>query len=319
MRRRELESRLVALDEEIAQKEREIKDIESGKLDEDIPRLYAELIKQEAEKATAKLPPASDHQQPSAQQSQQAAPQTKVKTEREELWKETDNKEEEEGVGSTKYSTKTQQQQQQQHRGRPRINRTPAAATTGDTEGLTQAEIDQRITALNSMRKNMDEIVRLALRKDSVFFDHAVTKEEAPDYSDTIRHRIDLSFLQRRIQRGRYQWPACRSTVEAGALFSRDMMLMFANAFVFNAPGSEICGVAESLKASCIKHLKEFNMWPDQQTARAQVKSEHGRRLQAKTSDAAGEGEADEERDRGGASGGATIPPTKRRKKVHNK
>lgn len=320
--RLDLENRLAVLNEEIARREREIKDIESGKLDSEIPRLYTEIFKSEekeepggaaAVEADAgnyndndddtlknneeseekdevdKKPPKEDdeHEEQEPEEDEETEKEEKlplkipIKTEQEDTPIETnesddgDDNSNEQKVKIEKDNTKKvepvkpQVKPTGQHRGRPRLNKSTspniaaaAAMAAVAAEGLTQAEIDQRIAGLNAMKKNMEEIIRLTLRKDSGFFDHAVTKEEAPDYCDTIKHRIDLSFLQRRVQRGRYLWPACKTQAEAGALFSRDLMLMFANAFIFNAPGSEICEIAEVLKTSCIKHLKEYNMWP---------------------------------------------------------
>lgn len=317
--RLDLENRLAVLNEEIAQKEREIKDIESGKLDSEIPRLYAEIFKseereepdsaaveadggndsddmpkndeesEEKDEIDKKLPKEGDkHEESEPEEDEEKEKEEKfplkipIKTEQEDTPIETNESDDGDDDDSNEQKVKIEKDNTKkaepvkpqvkptgQHRGRPRLNKStsPNIATTATmaavaAEGLTQAEIDQRIAGLNAMKKNMEEIIRLTLRKDSGFFDHAVTKEEAPDYCDTIKHRIDLSFLQRRVQRGRYLWPACKTQAEAGALFSRDLMLMFANAFIFNAPGSEICEIAEILKTSCIKHLKEYNMWP---------------------------------------------------------
>ena len=406
--RLELESRLAVLDEKIAQKEQEIKDIESGKLDSEIPRLYAEVFNEkedetivpkkeeedkkeeeeqeneqeqeeknkeqekeedeesvkekvvevksepkeaketekdkEKKKEKKRKDDASDEDEDKDKAKKEKSPlKVSVKVEPEEAPTETkdygsndksdkedeskDAVEEEPKVKAEKVEVKKEDvkppaKPPAQHRGRPRLNKTaPPASTPPGAEGLTQAEIDQRIAGLNAMKKNMEEIIRLALKKDSVFFDHAVTKEEAPDYCDTIKHRIDLSFLQRRIQRGRYQWPACKSQAEAGALFSRDLMLMFANAFIFNAPGSEICEVAESLKMSCIKHLKEYNMWPlvVEQAPKTQAKGGANESLKRASEEKSQGSEAAESDDNEGPAEevDAPAPATKRRKKSH--
>ena len=409
-RRVELESRLAVLDEKIAQKEQEIKDIESGKLDPEIPRLYAEAFNEkEKETTTPKkrkgdesdsggseeekkeekvIEVKSEYKEPKKEKKKDKKKKDDVSDEDEidhEKESESENEHEEKNKKEKPVTVKTEPKEEEeeeeasteakddenedesdeedndngneeeeeeeedndandepkvkaekvevkkedakppakppaQHRGRPRLNK---AAPPG-AEGLSQAEIDQRIAGLNAMKKNMEEIIRLALRKDSIFFDHAVTKEEAPDYCDTIKHRIDLSFLQRRIQRGRYQWPACKSQAEAGALFSRDLMLMFANAFIFNAPGSEICEVAESLKSSCIKHLKEYNMWPlvvDQVVPKAQAKTGASESLKRTSEEKSQGSEALESDDNEGAGAveeeDAPAPATKRRKKSH--
>ena len=119
---------------------------------------------------------------------------------------------------------------------------------------------------LQALQPRLETVLTMAMRRDrdTRFFDHKVTPEEAPMYASEILCPCDFGLLKRRQKRGRYAWPACTSVQEACALFTRDLMLVFANAAVFNPPGSEsgVLELSRKIMQSSLKHLAENKIWP---------------------------------------------------------
>ena len=111
-------------------------------------------------------------------------------------------------------------------------------------------------------QKKLSAVIKYALRKDTGLFDHQVTEEEAPSYTSVIHHGVDLMKVQKDIDEGKYLWPNCKTVNEAVALFARDLMLMFANAFIFNRPGTDVWKFTSELKKGCFKQLEDSNLWP---------------------------------------------------------
>lgn len=111
-------------------------------------------------------------------------------------------------------------------------------------------------------QKKLSAVIKYALRKDTGLFDHQVTEEEAPSYTSVIHHGVDLMKIQKDIDEGKYLWPNCKTVNEAVALFARDLMLMFSNAFMFNRPGTDVWKFTSELKKGCFKQLEDFNLWP---------------------------------------------------------
>lgn len=115
---------------------------------------------------------------------------------------------------------------------------------------------------IKKVQKKLSAIIKYALKKDTGLFDHEVTEEEVPSYTSVIHHGVDLMKIQKNIDEGKYLWPNCRTVNEAVALFARDLMLMFANAFVFNRPGTSVWKFTSDLKRGCFKQLEDYNLWP---------------------------------------------------------
>ena len=269
-----IENRIKTLTKEIDGLKQEIEDLETGKLDYIVPDLYKEMLRQ-----TGKLP-ATITQEVSAHQSPlTTAIPTKANTQ----------------LQPTQPQTPTPRR-----RGRPRKQRPlqtvevlqePPSQQHGTTESdltLTgnacetedddddgessacNADVERHIKRLQS---KMAGVIKYAARKDTGFFDHNVTNEEAPDYSNIIAQEVNLLLIQKAVDAGRYLWPNCKSPGEAAALFTRDLMLMFANAYMYNRPGSDVWEFTSEMKRGCLKHLEESHLWPIQPSAPLKRKS----------------------------------------------
>jgi Bromodomain len=81
----------------------------------------------------------------------------------------------------------------------------------------------------------------LSKHRDSPIFRRPVRAAEAPDYDEMVLARMDLSTMKSKIDHA-------EKTGYAMAAFYRDFMLMIQNAMMYNAPGSDVCDMAVSLK-----------------------------------------------------------------------
>lgn len=69
-------------------------------------------------------------------------------------------------------------------------------------------------------------------------FHHPIKKSEAADYHDIVKRPMDLKTIKARVKDG---------LISNSLEFQRDIYLMFANAMMYNRPGSEIFNMAEEV------------------------------------------------------------------------
>lgn len=69
-------------------------------------------------------------------------------------------------------------------------------------------------------------------------FHNPIKKSEAPDYHDIVKRPMDLKTIKSRVKDG---------LIANSLEFQRDIYLMFANAMMYNRPGSEIYNMAEEV------------------------------------------------------------------------
>ena len=74
-------------------------------------------------------------------------------------------------------------------------------------------------------------------------------KTEAPDYHDIVKRPMDLKTIKSRVKDG---W------ITNSSEFQRDVYLMFANAMMYNRPGSEIYNMAEEMMLESETHITTF-------------------------------------------------------------
>ncbi|PSR73404.1 hypothetical protein PHLCEN_2v10696 [Hermanssonia centrifuga] len=74
-------------------------------------------------------------------------------------------------------------------------------------------------------------------------FHNPIKKSEAPDYHDIVKRPMDLKTIKARVKDG---------LIANSLEFQRDVYLMFANAMMYNRPGSEIYNMAEEIAKGCI-------------------------------------------------------------------
>jgi len=73
-----------------------------------------------------------------------------------------------------------------------------------------------------------------------------VSQEEAPDYDQVIRRRMDLATIKNNMEDGAY----------ISTEFVRDLLLVFGNAMVYNPKGSDVYVMAATLKKFAMRELQ---------------------------------------------------------------
>jgi bromodomain-containing protein 8 len=66
-------------------------------------------------------------------------------------------------------------------------------------------------------------------------FHNPIKKSEAPDYYEIVRRPMDLKTVKSRIKDG---------VISSADHFKRDVFLMFANAIMYNRPGTSVNDIA---------------------------------------------------------------------------
>ncbi|RDX55614.1 hypothetical protein OH76DRAFT_1552037 [Lentinus brumalis] len=80
-------------------------------------------------------------------------------------------------------------------------------------------------------------------------FHNPIKKSEAPDYHDIIKRPMDLKTIKSRVKDG---------LISNSLEFQRDIYLMFANAMMYNRPGSEIYNMAEEMMSFSEREINAF-------------------------------------------------------------
>ncbi|KAK7695845.1 hypothetical protein QCA50_000483 [Cerrena zonata] len=80
-------------------------------------------------------------------------------------------------------------------------------------------------------------------------FHNPIKKSEAPDYHDIVKRPMDLKTIKSRVKDG---------LITNSSEFQRDVYLMFANAMMYNRPGSEIYNMAEEMMLESETHITTF-------------------------------------------------------------
>jgi bromodomain-containing protein 8 len=80
---------------------------------------------------------------------------------------------------------------------------------------------------------------QISQHRSGNIFHNPIKPSEAPDYYEIVKRPMDLKTIKTRIRDG---------VISNSAEFQRDVFLMFANAMMFNRPGSDIYEMAEDVK-----------------------------------------------------------------------
>ncbi|KAH9853473.1 hypothetical protein C2E23DRAFT_821573 [Lenzites betulinus] len=80
-------------------------------------------------------------------------------------------------------------------------------------------------------------------------FHNPIKKSEAPDYHDIVKRPMDLKTIKSRVKDG---------LISNSLEFQRDIYLMFANAMMYNRPGSEIYNMAEEMMVFSAREINAF-------------------------------------------------------------
>lgn len=91
-----------------------------------------------------------------------------------------------------------------------------------------------------------DQIVR---HKNGTIFHNPIKHSEAPDYHEMVKRPMDLKTIKARIKDG---------SITNSQEFQRDVYLMFANAMMYNRPGSDVYEMAKTMMQDSDQAIKSF-------------------------------------------------------------
>lgn len=82
---------------------------------------------------------------------------------------------------------------------------------------------------------------QISQHRNGTIFHNPIKKSEAPDYRDIVKRPMDLKTIKSKIKDG---------VISNSLEFQRDIYLMFANAMMYNRPGSDVYNMTEDV--SCV-------------------------------------------------------------------
>ena len=84
---------------------------------------------------------------------------------------------------------------------------------------------------------------QISQHRNGNIFHNPIKNSEAPDYREIVKRPMDLKTIKTRVKDG----------VIANSLeFQRDIFLMFANAMMYNRPGSDVHAMAEDVSRQLV-------------------------------------------------------------------
>jgi hypothetical protein len=128
---------------------------------------------------------------------------------------------------------------------------TPHTPYTPLTEGEGGENERQRREKARTHKAQILQLMKVwravASHRFAGIFKHPVGAEEAPDYDNIIRRRMDLSTIRKRLEDG---------TTKTSTEFWRDILLMFQNAMIYNSKESEVYTMAVTLRKFAMKEME---------------------------------------------------------------
>mmetsp|Transcript_3270 Transcript_3270/g.4273 ORF Transcript_3270/g.4273 Transcript_3270/m.4273 type:complete len:163 (-) Transcript_3270:33-521(-) len=91
-------------------------------------------------------------------------------------------------------------------------------------------------------------IESLISHKYGYVFEAPVSADEAEDYDEVVKFRVDLSGIREKVLKGQ---------IETILDFYWHILLMFQNAFMYNAPGSDIVVLTNNIKRAAVKEIEQ--------------------------------------------------------------
>lgn len=90
---------------------------------------------------------------------------------------------------------------------------------------------------------------QISQHRNGNIFHNPIKNSEAPDYHDIVKRPMDLKTIKTRVKDG---------LVANSLEFQRDIFLMFANAMMYNRPGSDVHAMAEDMMIESEGHILSF-------------------------------------------------------------
>ncbi|KAF9259541.1 hypothetical protein L218DRAFT_990031 [Marasmius fiardii PR-910] len=90
---------------------------------------------------------------------------------------------------------------------------------------------------------------QISQHRNGTIFHNPIRDSEAPDYHDIVKRPMDLKTVKTKIRDG---------VITNSLEFQRDIYLMFANAMMYNRPGSDVYVMAEDMMFDCEDYIQTF-------------------------------------------------------------
>ncbi|KAF7355348.1 Bromo domain-containing protein [Mycena sanguinolenta] len=90
---------------------------------------------------------------------------------------------------------------------------------------------------------------QISQHRNGNIFHNPIKVSEAPDYHDIVKRPIDLKTIKAKIKDG---------VIGNSLEYQRDIYLMFANAMMYNRPGSDVHAMAEDMMVESDSHINTF-------------------------------------------------------------
>ncbi|KAJ1308705.1 hypothetical protein OPQ81_004396 [Rhizoctonia solani] len=131
---------------------------------------------------------------------------------------------------------------------------TPTFTSTSTAPSLaahTLAHTTHPTAATNKKFQNVISMVHQQIyqHRGGNIFHNPIKKSEAPDYYEIVRRPMDLKTVKSRIKDG---------VISSADHFKRDVFLMFANAIMYNRPGTSVNDIAAEMMIESERHIADF-------------------------------------------------------------
>ncbi|KIK68102.1 hypothetical protein GYMLUDRAFT_36932 [Collybiopsis luxurians FD-317 M1] len=90
---------------------------------------------------------------------------------------------------------------------------------------------------------------QISAHRNGTIFHNPIKNSEAPDYHEIVKRPMDLKTIKSKIKDG---------IISNSLEFQRDIYLMFANAMMYNRPGSDVYNMAEDMMLECEGYIQTF-------------------------------------------------------------
>ncbi|KAG5351948.1 hypothetical protein C0989_004445 [Termitomyces sp. Mn162] len=90
---------------------------------------------------------------------------------------------------------------------------------------------------------------QISQHRNGNIFHNPIKNSEAPDYHEIVKRPMDLKTIKMKVKDG---------SIGNSLEFQRDIMLMFANAMMYNRPGSDVHTMAEDMMIESEGHINAF-------------------------------------------------------------
>ncbi|GLB33848.1 putative bromo domain containing protein [Lyophyllum shimeji] len=90
---------------------------------------------------------------------------------------------------------------------------------------------------------------QISQHRNGVIFHNPIKNSEAPDYHEIVKRPMDLKTIKMRVKDG---------SIGNSLEYQRDTYLMFANALMYNRPGSDVYTMAEDMMLESEGHILAF-------------------------------------------------------------